>query len=1020
MISPSAIGEHAGVQGKAGGAQPGPYRYEAFISYSHAADGRLAPFIERRLRRFAKSFWQSSTPVFRDETTLALTPHLWPTIRERIDQSRTFVLLASPEAAASHWVAQEVSYWLEKRGPDDLYIVLTSGTIAWDQQASDFDWARTDSLPHALKRAFAFEPRWENALALKSAKDLAGRNPVLERIVASLYAAITGQPLEDVIGEEVQRRRGNRAVTAAAATLVAAGALASLYWYLENQETALRLGRQQAATGLSRAWLAQDQPEAAAAVLAEGLDLDPSITSRELRWSLLNALHASRESAILQHDAALGRVSLSRDGRRLVTASKRAAHVWDALEPAAPSSIESSADLVSVELSPDAARLLTASKDNVVRVWALTAAGGNEVQRLALDARPRLALLDRDGARVAVLDANGVACIWHLAETTPSCAVRIEATSSKLTEIRWSPDATALVGVARDGSVRIWSADTGQQTAHIELGAPAAGFDWEIAIDTQGRRAVTWVTREADRPESEREAGALWDLEQRRLVRRLEIEGARWIAGAVFGPDGRQLALRTRDRARILDAASGETTAYLIGHTIYIRDLRFSPDGASIATASYDHTVRVWDARTGQSLHVLNGHSDRAIQAAFSPDGCRLVSVSDDETARIWSLAAGAWHRRLSETPCEGNARKTDTPEMVTNSASFNRTGTLLATASTDRHARIWDVPTGARRQLLPRQPQNVLATAFSPDERLLAVGEGSLERPRTPSEVRLYDWRSGTEVAKLRVEGRARALQFSPDGRSLLAAIGDGTAAVMRLGDGDRLSLHATLAHGTNPVTSAAWSADGRRVATTSTDHQICVFALPSGEDGGRKPDRSCRKLAYDVFDAAWSHNGDQLAAVDGDANVVMWDTGRLDTDKERRFRLLDGRWGVDVAFTADDGELVVRLNDGTILVRDIALGRDRYELRSPILTTGFAVSPDGTHLATTHFDGSARILPLTPSMNDLVRLVKAGLPRCLTELQRQRYGTITDRLQNPAWCKDKWPDDKATRVFRTRPPNL
>jgi WD40 repeat protein len=1016
MMSPSATEEHAGTLGKMGAAQPGPYRYEAFISYSHAADGQLAPFIERRLRRFAKSFWQPSTPVFRDETTLALTPHLWPTIRDRIDQSRTFVLLASPEAAASHWVAQEVSYWLEKRGSEDLYIVLTSGTIAWDQQGSDFDWARTDSLPPALKRAFAFEPKWENALALKSAKDLSGRNPVLEKIVASLYAAITGQPLEDVIGEDVQRRRTNRAVTAATAVLVAAGALASLHFYLENQATALRLGRQQVATGLSRTWLAQNQPEAAAAILAEGLDLDPKIGNQELRWGLLNAVHASHESAILQHDAALVRLSLSRDGRSLVTASKRAVSVWDARQPTAPASIDSPADLTSVELSPDGARLLMGSKDKVVRVWSLSAAGGSEAQRLALDVQPRLALFDRDAARVAVLDANGVACIWRLADTTPSCAVRIEAAAGKLAEIRWSPDANALVGVARDGSVGIWSADTGQQTAHIPAGGSAVDFDWEIAIDALGRRAVTWVTRDPNRPESEKEAGALWDLDQRQLVKRLDIEGARWIAGAAFSPDGRRLALRTRDRARILNAGSGETSAYLIGHNIYIRDLRFSSDGASIATASYDHTVRVWDAATGQNLHVLNGHGDRAIQVAFSPDGCRLVSVSDDRTARIWSLAAGAWHRRLSETPCEGNARNRETPDAVMNSASFNRTGTLLATASTDRQARVWDVDTGTRRQSLPRQPQNVLATAFSRDERLLAVGEGSTDRPRTPSEVRLYDWRSGTEVAKIPVAGRARALQFSPDGRFLVAAIGDGTAVILRLGDGDRLTVHTTLSHGSTPVTSASWSADGRRVATTSTDHQICVFALaPEEED--RKPDRSCRKLAYDVFDAAWSNSGEQLAAVDGDANVVLWGSGRLDTDKERRFRILDGRWGIDVAFTADDRQLVVRLNDGTILLRDIALGRDVYELRSTILTTGFAVSPDGNRLATTHLDGSARILPLTSSMVDLVRLVKAGLPRCLTGQQRQRYGTLTDGLDNPAWCKDKWPDDKATRVFRTRP---
>jgi WD40 repeat protein len=525
---------------------------------------------------------------------------------------------------------------------------------------------------------------------------------------------------------------------------------------------------------------------------------------------------------------------------------------------------------------------------------------------------------------------------------------------------------------------------------------------------------VTWVTRKDGRPETEKEKGALWDLNERQLLRRLEIEGARWIAGAAFSPDGRRLALRTRDRARVINAESGETNAHLVGHTGYIRDLRYSPDGATIATASWDRSVRVWDASTGQNLRVLNGHSDRVSQAAFSPDGCSLVSVSEDRTARSWSLAAGAWHQRLSEAPCDGEARESGRSTTV-NSAGFSQKGTLLATASTDRRARVWDLLTGTRRQLLPQQPQNVLATAFSPDERLLAVGEGSTARSRTPSEVRLYDWRNGTEVAKLPVEGRARSVQFSPDGRLLLAAIGDGTAVILRLGDGDRLTLHKTLPHGTHPVTSASWSADGRRVATTSTDHQICVFTLPPEDDNGQ-PHRDCRKLGYDVFDAAWSHRGDLLAAVDGDANIYVWSSGRF--DNEKTLKLLDDRYGIEVGFTADDGQLVVRLNDGTILLRDIALGRDVYELRAPILTTGFAVSLDGTRLATTHADGSARILPLTQSIEDLVGIVKAGLPRCLTRLQRQRYGTLTDTMDNPAWCKDKWPDHTGARAFRTRPP--
>jgi hypothetical protein len=86
-------------------------RYDAFISYSHALDGRLAPTVQGELSRFAKSWWKiRSLRVFRDETSLSVTPGLWPSIQRALDESEFFILFASPEAAASLWVGKEFDY----------------------------------------------------------------------------------------------------------------------------------------------------------------------------------------------------------------------------------------------------------------------------------------------------------------------------------------------------------------------------------------------------------------------------------------------------------------------------------------------------------------------------------------------------------------------------------------------------------------------------------------------------------------------------------------------------------------------------------------------------------------------------------------------------------------------------------------------------------------------------------------------------------------------------------------------
>ena len=76
----------------------------------------------------------------------------WSAISGAIAGARYFVLLASPDAAQSHWVAREVAFWCAERGSSNLLIVLTGGELVWDEAARDFDWSRTNTLPPRVAR----------------------------------------------------------------------------------------------------------------------------------------------------------------------------------------------------------------------------------------------------------------------------------------------------------------------------------------------------------------------------------------------------------------------------------------------------------------------------------------------------------------------------------------------------------------------------------------------------------------------------------------------------------------------------------------------------------------------------------------------------------------------------------------------------------------------------------------------------------------------------------------------------
>ena len=69
--------------------------------------------------------------------------------------------------------------------------------------------------------------------------------------------------------------------------------------------------------------------------------------------------------------------------------------------------------------------------------------------------------------------------------------------------------------------------------------------------------------------------------------------------------------------------------------------MAFSPDGKRLASASWDKTVKVWDAATGQESLTLKGHTDGVMSVAFSPDGKRLASASEDQTVKVWDAATG-------------------------------------------------------------------------------------------------------------------------------------------------------------------------------------------------------------------------------------------------------------------------------------------------------------------------------------------------------------------------------------------
>ena len=186
----------------------------------------------------------------------------------------------------------------------------------------------------------------------------------------------------------------------------------------------------------------------------------------------------------------------------------------------------------------------------------------------------------------------------------------------------------------------------------------------------------------------------------------------------------------------------------LVGHSNLVSVVAFSPDGKTLASASYDQMAMLWDASLGVVLQMFEGHSDSVNALAFALDGETLASASGDRTVKLWSTVSGT-----ALVTLKGHSDSV-------NALAFAPDGKTLASASGDETVRLWDTVSGVALQMLEGHSDSVNALAFAPDGKTLASASGD----RT---VRLWDTVSGAALAPLEGPfGLVQAIAFSPDYR--------------------------------------------------------------------------------------------------------------------------------------------------------------------------------------------------------------------------------------------------------------
>ncbi|KJE90803.1 WD40 repeat-containing protein [Capsaspora owczarzaki ATCC 30864] len=260
---------------------------------------------------------------------------------------------------------------------------------------------------------------------------------------------------------------------------------------------------------------------------------------------------------------------------------------------------------------------------------------------------------------------------------------------------------------------------------------------------------------------------------------------------------------------KIWDAKSGKSTLTLSGAMQGIMCVSFNTKDDLIVAGSNDNATRVWSSQTGRLRHTLTGHLSKIFATRFVGDSSKVISGSHDRTIKIWDLAKGYCIKTIfSFSSCN---------DVILGDDS----GTALVSGHVDNHIRFWDSRTGdCTSEITGIHTGQITSLAVSTDRRVVL----SNSRDNT---MKLIDVRMLQVVNTLFHDSYRPGVNwskacFSPDGRYVAAANGDGSVLFWNLTTG---KMEKTFKEHPNNCNAVAWHPAGHQVISCDKDKNVVVY---------------------------------------------------------------------------------------------------------------------------------------------------------------------------------------------------
>jgi WD40 repeat protein len=522
-----------------------------------------------------------------------------------------------------------------------------------------------------------------------------------------------------------------------------------------------------------------------------------------------------------------------------------------------------------------------------------------------------------------------------------------------------SPDGRTLATAGPGRFVRLRDAATGKVRGSLEGQGAGPGQVHCLTFSPDGKTLVTGGDEAALR---------VWDVATGELRRTLPVTmpGAR---AACFSPDGTLLVAGAGNVVGVWEVGTWKARAVLKGHLDEVRGVAVGADGGRAFSAGMDRTVKVWDLRSGAEVKTFEGHLWQVRAVALARDGQTIATCANDGSVVFWQAGTGELRgpARVLKTACSlafAPDGQTLAVGAESGSVGFWQVARLLrpgdASAGLPRpplvpaHFTTPPAPRGKPAGLEPLAPlrsdplmaprgTEVKAVAFAPDGKTLVINDGGL--------VRRWDVAGRRETTPREGLGQVQnGLAFASGGKVLVAGCFDGSVKFVDAAGFKPLGGLA-LPCPTFPLPVAV-SADGTKVAA---GHRAAVYVW----DVTTREQLAChRGFAADIYSVCFSPDGRGLALGLQDGAVVIQDVAAGKGPVR-----LAGHTGVveAVAFSPDGKALASAGADGTVQLWDALTHRGRGLLEGHEKgVRALAFSPDGKNLVTGGWDETIKFWDL------------------------------------------------------------